>query len=62
MRERRDLDMNGRRIWVILARSSPESPCAEKSSVLRVKDYKQSVALESDGARGTKSELSLLTV
>lgn len=54
VRERRDLDVDGRKIWVILARSSLETACAEKSGVLRVKDYKQSVALESDGAGGTK--------
>ncbi|XP_035511525.1 phosphatidylcholine transfer protein isoform X3 [Morone saxatilis] len=58
MRERRDLDVDGRKIWVILARSSPDTPCAEKSGVLRVKDYKQSVALESDGAGGTKERSS----
>ncbi|XP_036946017.1 phosphatidylcholine transfer protein isoform X2 [Acanthopagrus latus] len=54
VRERKDLDVDGRKIWVILARSSPETACAEKSGVLRVKDYKQSVALESDGGCGTR--------
>lgn len=54
IRERRDLDVDGRKIWVILARSAPEIPCPETNSVLRVKDYKQSVALESDGGCGTK--------
>uniref|UniRef100_A0A3Q2FLY3 Phosphatidylcholine transfer protein n=1 Tax=Cyprinodon variegatus TaxID=28743 RepID=A0A3Q2FLY3_CYPVA len=54
VRERRDLDIDGRKIWVILARSSPQTACAEKKGVLRVNDYKQSVALESDGASGTK--------
>ncbi|TDH03288.1 hypothetical protein EPR50_G00161970 [Perca flavescens] len=54
VRERRDLEVDGRKIWVILARSAPQTPCAEKSGVLRVKDYKQSVALESDGGCGTK--------
>ncbi|KAK9534567.1 hypothetical protein VZT92_007006 [Zoarces viviparus] len=54
VRERRDLDVDGRRISVILARSAAEVACAESSGVLRVKDYKQSVALESDGGCGTK--------
>ncbi|XP_074511941.1 phosphatidylcholine transfer protein [Sebastes fasciatus] len=54
MRERRDLEVDGRKIWVTLARSAPEIPCAEKSGTLRVKDYKQSVAMESDGGCGTK--------
>ncbi|XP_008414733.1 phosphatidylcholine transfer protein isoform X1 [Poecilia reticulata] len=54
VRERRDLDIDGRKIFVILARSSPETACPETSSALRVTDYKQSVAMESDGAGGTK--------
>ncbi|XP_029943483.1 phosphatidylcholine transfer protein [Salarias fasciatus] len=54
VRERRDLDLDGRRIWVILAHSSPETPCAERSGVLRVRQYRQSVAMETDGARGAK--------
>lgn len=56
VRERRDLDVDGRKIWVILARSSPETPCPEKSGVVRVRDYHQSVALESDGGQGTRGE------
>ncbi|XP_053707145.1 phosphatidylcholine transfer protein isoform X2 [Synchiropus splendidus] len=54
VRERRILERDGRKVWVVLAKSSPETPCAEKSSVLRVKDYKQSLAMESDGGQGTK--------
>uniref|UniRef100_H3C8K5 Phosphatidylcholine transfer protein n=2 Tax=Tetraodon nigroviridis TaxID=99883 RepID=H3C8K5_TETNG len=54
VRERRDLDVDGRKIWVILARSSPETPCPERSGVVRVRDYRQSVALESDGGQGTR--------
>ncbi|XP_053194260.1 phosphatidylcholine transfer protein [Scomber japonicus] len=54
MRERRDLVVGDRKIWVILARSCTETACEEKGGVLRVKDYKQSVAMESDGASGTK--------
>lgn len=56
VRERRDLDVDGRKIWVVLARSCPEVPCAEKKGVLRVRDYKQSLALERDGAGGTKGD------
>ncbi|XP_068595914.1 phosphatidylcholine transfer protein [Brachionichthys hirsutus] len=54
VRERRDLEVDSRKIWVILARSSPATPCGEKSGVVRVQDYKQSVVMESDGACGTK--------
>ncbi|XP_071240787.1 phosphatidylcholine transfer protein-like [Salvelinus alpinus] len=42
------------KIWVVLAKSSPQSPLPEKSGVQRVNDYKQTVAMESDGACGTK--------
>lgn len=48
--------MNGRKISVVLARSSPKTPCPEKSGVIRVNDYKQSVAMEGDGGSGTKGE------
>ncbi|XP_046893584.1 phosphatidylcholine transfer protein [Hypomesus transpacificus] len=54
VRERRDLDVEGRHIWVVIAKSAPETPCPERSGVLRVKDYKQTVAMETDGACGTK--------
>ncbi|XP_034395820.1 phosphatidylcholine transfer protein [Cyclopterus lumpus] len=54
VRERRDLEVDGRTVRVVLARSAPDLPCAESGGVLRVKDYKQSVALESDGGCGTK--------
>ncbi|KAL7826645.1 hypothetical protein AOLI_G00318540 [Acnodon oligacanthus] len=54
VRERRELEVNGRKIWVVLAKSSAVSQCPEKAGVIRVKDYKQSVAMESDGANGTK--------
>ncbi|KAM4597939.1 phosphatidylcholine transfer protein isoform 2-T2 [Polymixia lowei] len=54
VRERRDLSVEGRKISVVLAKSSPATPCAEKSGVLRVKDYKQSLAMETDGGCGTK--------
>ncbi|MBN3313489.1 PPCT protein, partial [Atractosteus spatula] len=54
VRERRDLDINGRKIYVMLAKSASDSLCPEKSGILRVKDYKQSLAIESDGDCGTK--------
>ncbi|CAL8271057.1 unnamed protein product [Lota lota] len=54
IRERKDVKVEGRTIYVVLARSSPSTPLAEKSGVMRVKDYKQSLAMETDGAGGTK--------
>lgn len=59
VRERRDLDMGGRRIWVVLAKSSSASQCPEKRGVIRVKDYKQSLAIENDGSDGTKGDGTL---
>ncbi|CAB1342089.1 unnamed protein product [Coregonus sp. 'balchen'] len=35
VRERRDIDVDGRKIWVVLAKSSPQSPLPEKSGVQR---------------------------
>ncbi|XP_043091386.1 phosphatidylcholine transfer protein isoform X4 [Puntigrus tetrazona] len=54
VRERRDLDVGGRKICVVLAKSSSVSQCPEKKGVIRVRDYKQSLAMESDGSGGTK--------
>uniref|UniRef100_A0A8C1Y0T4 Phosphatidylcholine transfer protein n=1 Tax=Cyprinus carpio TaxID=7962 RepID=A0A8C1Y0T4_CYPCA len=53
VRERRDLDVGGRKIWVVLAKSWSVPQCPEKKGVIRVKD-KQSLALESDGSGSTK--------
>ena len=60
IRERRDIQVEGRTIYVVLARSSPNTLLAEKSSVMRVKDYKQSLAMETDGAGGTKGRKTVL--
>ncbi|KAJ3600988.1 hypothetical protein NHX12_031961 [Muraenolepis orangiensis] len=54
IRERKDVRVEGRTLYVVLARSSPNTPLAEKSGIIRVKDYKQSIAMETDGAGGTK--------
>lgn len=61
VRERRDLDVGGRKICVVLAKSSSVSQCPEKKGVIRVKDYKQSLAMESDGSGGTKGTNTRLT-
>ncbi|XP_074870464.1 phosphatidylcholine transfer protein [Carettochelys insculpta] len=54
IRERRDMDIGGRKIWVVLANSVslPEFP--EKPGIIRVKSYEQSLVLESDGKTGSK--------
>ncbi|XP_069511038.1 phosphatidylcholine transfer protein [Ambystoma mexicanum] len=54
VRERQDLDINGRKIWVILAKSASVSQCPERSGIIRVNGYKQSLAIESDGKNGSK--------
>ncbi|XP_076866402.1 phosphatidylcholine transfer protein [Brachyhypopomus gauderio] len=54
VRECRELQVEGRRIWVVLARSSEVSQCPEKAGVIRVKDYRHTVALESAGTASTK--------
>ncbi|XP_072339984.1 phosphatidylcholine transfer protein [Scyliorhinus torazame] len=51
-RERHDLDVGGRKIWVIVAKCVPGLPA--KSGIIRVEDYHQTMALESDGKKGTK--------
>lgn len=54
IRQRRDLDMEGRKIHVVLAQSTSVPQFAERPDVIRVKGYKQSLAIESDGKKGSK--------
>ncbi|KAM8945008.1 phosphatidylcholine transfer protein isoform 1-T1 [Lycaon pictus] len=54
IRQRRDLDLDGKKIHVILAQSTPVPQVAERSGVVRVNQYKQSLAIESDGKKGSK--------
>uniref|UniRef100_A0A8I3P432 Phosphatidylcholine transfer protein n=2 Tax=Canis lupus TaxID=9612 RepID=A0A8I3P432_CANLF len=54
IRQRRDLDLDGRKIHVILAQSTSVPQIAERSGVVRVNQYKQSLAIESDGKKGSK--------
>ncbi|XP_028354960.1 phosphatidylcholine transfer protein isoform X3 [Physeter macrocephalus] len=53
-RDRRELDHEGQKIHVILAQSTSMPQFPEKSGVIRVKQYKQRLAIQSDGKRGSK--------
>ncbi|XP_034363124.1 phosphatidylcholine transfer protein isoform X3 [Arvicanthis niloticus] len=59
-RQRRDLDVDGRKIYVVLAQSISVPQFPEKSGVIRVKQYKQSLAIESDGKKGSREWSSKL--
>ncbi|KAK7477220.1 hypothetical protein BaRGS_00031531 [Batillaria attramentaria] len=54
-RELREIEHNGRKIWVVLARSQETPSIPEKSGIVRVDDYIQSAALTSDDKVGTKA-------
>uniref|UniRef100_A0A6I8NS55 Phosphatidylcholine transfer protein n=1 Tax=Ornithorhynchus anatinus TaxID=9258 RepID=A0A6I8NS55_ORNAN len=54
VRERRDLDVNGQKVSVILAKSVSVPQCPEKSGIVRVKGYKQSLAIRGDGKKGCR--------
>ncbi|XP_044277419.1 phosphatidylcholine transfer protein [Varanus komodoensis] len=54
IRERQDMEVDGEKIYVILAKSVSTSKFPEKPGIVRVKNYKQSVAFQSDGKKGTK--------
>ncbi|XP_063107357.1 phosphatidylcholine transfer protein isoform X3 [Cavia porcellus] len=54
IRHRRDLDVEGRKIYVVLAQSVSLPQFPEKSGVIRVNQYKQRLAIESDGHQGSK--------
>ncbi|XP_058416597.1 phosphatidylcholine transfer protein-like isoform X2 [Diceros bicornis minor] len=54
IRERRELDVEGRKIHVVLAQSTSHPEFPERSGVIRVTQYKESLALTSDGGNGSK--------
>lgn len=47
VRQRRDLNFEGRKVHVILAQSISVPWFSEKSGMIRVKQYKQSLAIQS---------------
>ncbi|XP_016062691.1 PREDICTED: phosphatidylcholine transfer protein isoform X1 [Miniopterus natalensis] len=53
-RQRQELDVEGRKVHVVLAQSSSVPHFAERPGVVRVKGYRQSLAIESDGKKGSK--------
>ncbi|NXC65636.1 PPCT protein, partial [Anhinga anhinga] len=52
--ECQEMDINGRKIWVVLAQGVSVPQCPERSGIIRVKNYKQNLAVESDGKTGSK--------
>ncbi|XP_078510533.1 phosphatidylcholine transfer protein isoform X2 [Lissotriton helveticus] len=60
VRKRQDLNIDGRKIWVILAKSISLPDITEKSGIIRVTGYKQSLAIESDGTNGCKERSAFL--
>ncbi|XP_019397988.1 PREDICTED: phosphatidylcholine transfer protein [Crocodylus porosus] len=54
IRERREMDVNGRKVWIVLAKSVCVPQCPEKPGVIRVKSYEQTLVIESDGEGGSK--------
>ncbi|XP_013390274.1 phosphatidylcholine transfer protein-like [Lingula anatina] len=55
MRELREVDMDSKHIYCVLAKSANFNCCPEIPGVIRVDDYFQSSALTSNGAGGTKA-------
>lgn len=48
--------MDGRKILVVLAQSTSVPQIPERSDVVRVNQYKQSLAIESDGKKGSRGK------
>lgn len=55
IRESKEFDINGKHIWVILGRSENFASVPEKSGVIRVDDFIQSLAITADGDTKTKA-------
>ncbi|XP_042304044.1 phosphatidylcholine transfer protein isoform X1 [Sceloporus undulatus] len=58
IRERQDMEVDGKMIYVVLAKSVNSSKFPEKPGIVRVKNYRQSVAFQSDGKKGSKVFMS----
>uniref|UniRef100_A0A5F5PI95 Phosphatidylcholine transfer protein n=1 Tax=Equus caballus TaxID=9796 RepID=A0A5F5PI95_HORSE len=54
VRERRDLDVEGRKVFVVLAQSISHSQFPERSGVVRVTQCEHRLAITSDGRNGSK--------
>ncbi|KAM9281700.1 phosphatidylcholine transfer protein isoform 2-T2 [Morus bassanus] len=54
IRECREMDVNGRKIWVVLAQGVSVPLFPERPGIVRVKTYEQNLAVESDGKSGSK--------
>uniref|UniRef100_A0A8C4U956 Phosphatidylcholine transfer protein n=1 Tax=Falco tinnunculus TaxID=100819 RepID=A0A8C4U956_FALTI len=52
--ECQEMDVDGRKIWVVLAQNVSVPQCPEKPGIVRVNSYKQRLAVESDGKTGSK--------
>lgn len=48
------MEVDGQRTWVVLCRSQPFSSCPEKDGIIRVDDFWQSCAMQSDGNVGAR--------
>ncbi|MXQ84422.1 hypothetical protein E5288_WYG020938 [Bos mutus] len=59
VRQRQELDFEGQKVHVILAQSTSEPQFPEKSGVIRVKHYKQRLAIQSDGKKGSKAKAKI---
>uniref|UniRef100_K7GFK7 Phosphatidylcholine transfer protein n=1 Tax=Pelodiscus sinensis TaxID=13735 RepID=K7GFK7_PELSI len=54
IREQRNIDVDGRKIWVALAKSVSLPECPVNPGIIRVEGYEQSLVIESDGKTGSK--------
>ncbi|KAJ8307208.1 hypothetical protein KUTeg_015292 [Tegillarca granosa] len=59
-RELREIDIDGKKIWTVLAKSVDCPSIPENRGVIRVDDYLQSCALTSDGKQGSKDWSSII--
>lgn len=54
-RSLKEMEYNGKKVWVVLARSEVTPSIPEKDGIIRVDDYLQSCALTTDGKVGSKA-------
>ena len=54
IREGRMMMVDGQETWVVICRSQKFSSCPEKDGIIRVEDFNQCCAMQSDGKTGSK--------
>ena len=54
------MEVDGERTWVVLCRSQIFTSCPEKDGIIRVTDFWQCCAMQSDGKSGSRCKYCIV--